>query len=359
MQRTKWALLLAAVMPMSAYAQSSSVTLYGLLDAGISYVNNVGGHSAVYANSGIWQAGRFGFLGREDLGGGYAAIFRLESGVSPTTGTAGNSSSFFSRQSYLGVESPYGRLTLGRQYDFLYVTSLPLGAELFAGPVIAGVAGGPGGTAGNIGPIDSHFGGTNYNNTAKWTKDWGPVTVGYMHGFSDGSTDNGTSTRMDSALLSYHQGPINVGVGWTQDHLSAAQSGNTANRVLGIKANYKLGDFTLLGSYANASSRWSPARNQPLEFGVDYQVNVATHAGIAVEQAVVTNAAGVGTTLRQVTAGANYALSKRTLVYAIGAINRSSNVNVYHGFVGLPGGATAPSSGDAQSVLRVGMITFF
>ena len=358
MQWKKLALLGAAVLPIGSYAQNS-LTIYGVLDAGVSHISNVNGHASTSADSGIWQAGRFGFLGREDIGGGNSVIFRLESGVSPTTGVGGTSTSFFNRQSYVGLEGPYGSVTLGRQYDFLYVTSLPLGAELFAGPIIAGVEGGPGGTAGNIGPIDTHFGGYRYDNTVKWTKAWGPVTVGYMHGLNDAPAGSGSSTRMDSALLAYRSGPLAIGVGWTQDQLSKVQSGNTANRVLGIKANYKIGDFTVLGNYADASSRYSPARNQPLEFGVDYQINVATHVGVAVEQTVVTNAAGVGTTLRQVTMGTNYALSKRTLLYAIAALNKSANVEVYRGFVGIPGGALAPSSTDMQTAFRIGMITFF
>jgi predicted porin len=347
------------VLPIGSHAQSSSLTIYGVLDAGISHISNVKGYASTSADSGIWQAGRFGFLGRENLGGGNSAIFRLESGVNPTTGTAGTSSSFFNRQSYVGLEGSYGTVTLGRQYDFLYVTSLPLGAELFGGPIVAGVMGGPGGTGGSIGPIDVHFGGYRYDNTVKWSKAWGPVTVGYMHGLSGAAAGSDTSTRMDSALLAYRSGPFSLGVAWTQDHLGTAQSGNTANRVLGVKAQYKIGDFTLLGNFADASSRYSPARNQPLEFGVDYRINVATHIGVALEQAVVTNAAGVGTRLRQVTMGANYALSKRTLLYAIAALNKSADAKVYRGFVGLPGGAVAPSSNDTQSAFRIGMITFF
>jgi predicted porin len=67
----------------SAFGQSS-VTLYGLMDAGITYTNNVvtsAGHgSNVQFVSGSAQGDRWGLKGSEDLGGGLKAIFVLENG---------------------------------------------------------------------------------------------------------------------------------------------------------------------------------------------------------------------------------------------------------------------------------------
>ena len=65
----------------SARAQSS-VTLYGLLDAGISYTGNNGGKKLVQFADGVYTGNRWGMVGYEDLGGGTRAIFRLESGTS-------------------------------------------------------------------------------------------------------------------------------------------------------------------------------------------------------------------------------------------------------------------------------------
>jgi predicted porin len=65
----------------SAFAQSS-VTLYGLMDAGVTYTNNVvtaTGHGAnVQFTSGSSQGDRWGMKGSEDLGGGLKAMFVLE-----------------------------------------------------------------------------------------------------------------------------------------------------------------------------------------------------------------------------------------------------------------------------------------
>src|SRR5258708_32662296 len=65
------------------------------------------------------RGNRWGFVGQEDLGGGLSAIFRLESGFNVENGTSAQGGREFVRQAYVGLSSPYGTLTLGRQYDFI------------------------------------------------------------------------------------------------------------------------------------------------------------------------------------------------------------------------------------------------
>lgn len=74
-----------------AVAQSQ-VTLYGIIDTNIEYVNNLpkngDGNSSLVrmSNSGL-QGPRLGFRGSEDLGGGIKAIFTLEHGFNSDTGS--------------------------------------------------------------------------------------------------------------------------------------------------------------------------------------------------------------------------------------------------------------------------------
>ena len=71
-------LAIAAAVGMALVASTSraqsSVTLYGLIDAGIMYTNNVdkgGSRDPVFqATSGTINGSRFGLRGGEDLGGG-------------------------------------------------------------------------------------------------------------------------------------------------------------------------------------------------------------------------------------------------------------------------------------------------
>ena len=68
-----------------AHAQSS-VSLYGIIDGGITYVNNAGGAHAYLFDDGVSYGNRVGLMGTEDLGGGNKAVFKLENGFRLGTG---------------------------------------------------------------------------------------------------------------------------------------------------------------------------------------------------------------------------------------------------------------------------------
>ena len=114
--------LLAASMS-AAWAQSS-VTMYGIVDAGLRYSSNAnpGGAKKLMSNSGMSQS-RLGFNINEDMGGGLRAIANLEHRLSLDTGTTAGSSpaGVFWFQSWVGLASnDFGIVTLGRQYNILF-----------------------------------------------------------------------------------------------------------------------------------------------------------------------------------------------------------------------------------------------
>ena len=109
MKKTLLATALLAGFVSAASAQSS-VTLYGVVDAALSYTNysysnsTTGsvGTSQFGARNGQQSGSRFGMKGVEDLGGGNGAIFQLESGFNPGNGTQSDSARLFNRQSWFG-----------------------------------------------------------------------------------------------------------------------------------------------------------------------------------------------------------------------------------------------------------------
>jgi predicted porin len=168
MRKSLLAVALAFAFP-SAFAQSS-VTLYGIVDVGVEYLD-FGSDSITRLASGISQGSRWGLRGSEVLGGGYSAIFTLESRFSIDTGsltnndsvywcrlagstgpavcpgvtlvtplppslapavvggmnavnnallqavtTVNSSGALFDRQSWAGLVTPYGAVIAGRQY---------------------------------------------------------------------------------------------------------------------------------------------------------------------------------------------------------------------------------------------------
>lgn len=71
-------------------AQGSSLTVYGILDAGVSQVSGLKGGTRKDVISGIMEGSRLGFKGNEDLGGGYRALFTLEHRLELDTGDIKN-----------------------------------------------------------------------------------------------------------------------------------------------------------------------------------------------------------------------------------------------------------------------------
>jgi predicted porin len=93
------------------------VTLYGVIDEGLNFNTNMNGDRSYAMQSGVLSGSRWGLRGAKDLGGGLKAIFTLENGFDPSTGKLGQGGLEFGRQAFVGLSSPVGRVTLGRQYD--------------------------------------------------------------------------------------------------------------------------------------------------------------------------------------------------------------------------------------------------
>jgi predicted porin len=99
----------------------SSVTLYGLTDVSVQYLTHVNraGDSTVQTGVGGLSESRFGINGTEDLGGGNAAIFRLENRFNLSNGQSDPGLPFWNT-AFVGLKSAtLGALTLGRQNNVL------------------------------------------------------------------------------------------------------------------------------------------------------------------------------------------------------------------------------------------------
>ena len=131
--------VLVACISSAAQAQSS-VTLYGVLDVGLTYINNVAGKKVIEETSDEATSSRVGLKGVEDLGSGVSALFALEMRPQINNGTV--YSPFWNRYSYVGLSSTtYGTLTLGRQFDFMKY-SLPIDSGgLIQGSTVEGYQG--------------------------------------------------------------------------------------------------------------------------------------------------------------------------------------------------------------------------
>lgn len=130
MKKTLLAAALVTGFAGVAHAESS-VTLYGIVDAGYGYQSSQakfkGGTAAengkittdkIGGHSGIQNGSRWGLKGSEDLGNGTSAIFVLESGFNALNGSSQQDGRLFGRQAYVGLTGDsWGTFTIGRQYN--------------------------------------------------------------------------------------------------------------------------------------------------------------------------------------------------------------------------------------------------
>jgi predicted porin len=122
---------LAALAVAGVASAQSSVTLFGVVDAGVSYyenkTENIFGQqfkTSQWAQSTSgYNSSRLGFRGTEDLGGGLAASFWLEAGINNDTGAGGSNAPFvsggglnFNRRSTVSLSGAFGEVRIGRDY---------------------------------------------------------------------------------------------------------------------------------------------------------------------------------------------------------------------------------------------------
>lgn len=200
------ALLALPLLSATAHAQSS-VTLYGLLDAGVVYINNQSGHANVETVTGQTNGSRFGFRGAEDLGGGMKAIFALENGFDTSNGKLLQGNRLFGRQAYVGLSGNFGSLTLGRQYDPMteYI------GQIAATSMWAWLGTHPG----DFDNLNSNF---RVNNAIKYVS---PEIAGFKASGTyapGGVAGNFASNRIYALGATYHNGPLALALAY--DHVN-------------------------------------------------------------------------------------------------------------------------------------------
>ena len=105
------------MIPTMPVMAQSSVTLYGVADAGVGKAKVDGDRKVHMISSGTMNNGtsRMGLRGVEDLGGGLKVGFNFESGLSLRNGGTGQSGGqFWSRQANVWIGGPWGTFQMGR-----------------------------------------------------------------------------------------------------------------------------------------------------------------------------------------------------------------------------------------------------
>ncbi|WP_043202692.1 porin [Paraburkholderia acidipaludis] len=365
----------------AAHAQSS-VTLYGLIDAGIMYTNNVASGSA---HGPLWQAtsgeingSRFGVRGQEDLGGGVNSFFDLENGFNVTNGKLGQDNRLFGRSAFVGIgDISTGSISLGRQYDSIvdYLRPLTAQADTF-------------GSTGFAHPFDNDnlVHSFAFNNAVKYASpDLSGLSFGGAYALSN--TTEFAANRAYSAGARYVNGPLAVAAGYLQ--ISGSNSANTAGavdtaessyeakagfqlgaqtqRTFGGAANYDLGAARLGLAYTQSAFEGSDSfgsaggtvRFNNYEANALFFVTQRVSVGLTYTytDGSVSDTTTYGTDPHWQSADFQtvYTLSKHTDVYFESMFQKVSG----HHYVAFIDGAGGPSSTQTQVAATIGMRTRF
>ena len=349
----------AAVLTLissSAMAQTA-VSIYGIVDAGL--VRETGGIADVTkVSSGVASVSRIGFRGTEDLGGGLSALFILETGYRTDTGELDAAGSIFNRQALVGLKSPAGTLTLGRQYTPYYNTITNV-----ADPFAAGLSG----SAKNLLPTVGAN--TRTSNTVMYVapKMYGVIgELSYAFGEQAGSNSAG---RQFGGALTYSIGKLNARLAYNNrnNDVAAAPGVTAVSRGIGtntlLAVNYDFGFVKAFAAYGvdrGVNSAVLPNSSNP--FGTTVRpaasvdsTDILIGATVPIGQGTIiasvinkNDKSALDQDATQMAIGYNYALSKRSTLYtSYGKIRNRRNAGY------TVGNATEVGSGDAAYNLGV------
>ena len=371
-----------AFLPLAACAAvhaQSSVTLYGAVDAAVTYTSNQHGAATYQASSGGRAGDKFGLTGTETLSPNLKARFVLESGFNIQNGTEQPANTLFGRQAYVGLSGTWGEVLLGRQYSLTNNYLSPLGSDtLFAG-----------GLGSMLSDVDAVWNYDKVSNAIKFNsadvRGW-RYSAMYSRSSSDLETHDGYSigSSYTKGNLTIAAAYMNMSTPATTMYLASEppvagqpyalpvanpifDNYTTANtqQVFGVGASYVSGRSQLTAVYTNVRFqdivRTLSNANAPTNAVFNnYQLNYAfkftpyTMAGVGYQYSVAPHSE-----YQLVDFGAAYYISKATYVYWITAWQHASGTNS----AGKPAVADmlalAPSSDSDQITARVGLRHLF
>jgi predicted porin len=327
----KKSLLALAVLGAFASAASaqSSVTLSGLIDAGVRRVGtatgydwNMGGSQSAY-NS-------FTISGREDLGGGMAAFFAMNHRFAINNGTINSQQNYCSGQAITNTTSPCG--PVATFYRNVWVGLAGGFGDVRLGRILMPLQDMNGGfdawATGTVGSV--HTGGitaTIRANNAIYYRS--PNLSGFKveaaiaagEGQLQGETANNVSSVVGNSKLSanglgqrpagfslrYAVGPLNVGLAYDR---------NLADyKTTGLYGSYNFGTFTLLGQYESGDGNIGATGAQEKMKAMSISATIPLGATLARVGYVNFNSDQNGKDASKIAVGADYNLSKRTNLY--------------------------------------------
>ncbi|ABI70364.1 porin [Shewanella frigidimarina] len=314
MKKTLISASVASVLTLVSFATlAEGPSFYGRLDLAVS--NSDQGATTQNRKEGTVLENNFsnlGVKGSEKFANGIELLYQMEFQVENTTQTEGKNGSdevvFKARNTFLGLKSDAGTVLVGRN-DTVFKQSEG-GIDLF----------------GNFNAdIDRMIGGQLRKADGLWYYSpviGGLVTLNATYLMEDNYTDDaGKESYDDQYALSATLG--DKGLKAHPYYVAAAY--NTIGGIDAYRgvAQVKLGEFKLGGLYQNTESQTSDQEGDSFFLNVSYNLNGVNlkaeygqdEAGFGSYYKNIKEATGTDVNITQITVGADYRISKSTLVY--------------------------------------------
>ena len=330
MKKSLIALACASAFAGSANAQS--LTTYGIVDMG--FVGESGGTAGSIdkITSGAQSGTRLGFKGTEDLGNNMKALFVLETGIAADKGGFNQSNLAFARQSFIGIQSDAGTLTLGRQYTPFFLT-----LNGVADPFASGLAG----NAQNLIPSS----GIRMDNAVKYASPiFSGISAEVAYGFGESTAGADRASRNVGGSIGYSDGTLNVRL--AHHRANNSTTGTTDDTSTMLAANYKFEVAKVFAAYSNNDVQIS-GRGKSRDLLIGVSVPFGNHTFIA-SYINKDGRSALNRDANQLGLGYTYALSKRTNLYAAWASIDNKNGAPY-----TVGNNSEPGTGDRAVNLGV------
>lgn len=387
---------IATAATLACTGALAQVTLYGLADMGITRVSGYAQGTETGLSSGIMEGSRWGVKGQEDMGGGYKALFTLESRVELGNGGLSNrplsagqlpdrltaglppavaagvagaigpslgvnlNNNGFDRQAWLGLVTPIGGFLMGRQYTPAFEALgtfdiMAVQSALSPGQVVSIPSG-----------MDIRR-----DNALQYRIVTGPWNAALMYGFGGGSDSK--SNRMLGVNAIYKGSAFSVGFGHNTKKNSA---GEQALKTTVLGASTERGSWKVSGMLARIEEP-NPSSGPELSagllgagvpaplvgavldrlkqdasllhLGVRYDMGGAGHLTVAYNKLNDKRAANAD--IASYGVAYTYPLSKRTNLNAVlTRFDNSDNAQAAPGGNGYLGGVTASAGRDSTSI---------
>ncbi len=352
----KKSLIALAVLAASGAAMAqSSVTLFGIIDTNVSYLdgidNGAGGTDNKY---GLGTSGnatsRLGFRGVEDLGGGLKAGFWLEGEI---FGDNGNASGFdFKRRSTVSLMGNFGEVRLGRDKTPVYakISSYDVFDQAGFGQFL-GWSNWRNDFAAGLTDTD----GKRKNNLITYfTPNISGFSGAIGYGFDEQTT--GKLGRYAGGYAAYDNGPVSVALAYDQSDLGNT-SGHTVERdVSSVSGSYDFGVAKLSGIYQHLKDKESGGAPDSKVDSYALGVSAPVGPGVVKLQYALYDQKAIDSKANQYSLGYVYDLSKRTAVYGtVSYMDNNDNSQLGLPAKSLGNGNNPALRGDSQTGVQVGI----